>query len=83
MKLSDKRTPTCPHCGMAKLETEDIIDTWERTDKDGVTRIVEQTIGVCPNCNHAFDYLQIFTHYPIEYESLEDITEDEEDEDDE
>lgn len=83
MKLCDKHTPTCPHCGMAKLETEDIIDTWERTDKDGSTRLVEQTIGVCPNCNHAFDYLQIFTHDPIGCEYVEDITEDEEDEEDE
>lgn len=81
--LSDKRTPTCPHCGMAKLETDDIIDTWERTDKDGVVRMVEQTIGVCPNCNHTFDYLQIFTHDPIAYELVEDITEDKEEEEDE
>lgn len=81
--LSDKRTPTCPHCGMAKLETEDIIDTWERTEQDGATRMVEQTIGVCPNCNRRFDYLQIFTHDPIEYECLEDVTEDEEEEEDE
>lgn len=78
--LSDKRTPTCPHCGMAKLETDEVIDTWERPGKDGATRVVEQTIGVCPNCNHTFDYLQIFTHDPIEYECVEDITEDEEEE---
>ena len=82
MKLCDKRTPTCPHCGMAKLETEDIIDSWERTEKDGATRLVEQTIGVCPNCNHTFNYLQVFTHDPIEYECVEDVTEDEEDEED-
>ena len=68
---------------MAKLETDDIIDTWERTDKDGVVRMVEQTIGVCPNCNHTFDYLQIFTHDPIAYELVEDITEDKEEEEDE
>lgn len=78
--LSDKRTPTCPHCGMAKLETSDIVDTWDRTDENGLERTIEHTIGVCPNCNHTFDYLQIFTHEPVGYECVDDITEDEEDE---
>jgi hypothetical protein len=74
MKLNDKRTPTCPHCGMAKLETEDVVDCWERINNDGTTSLVEQTMGSCPNCDHTFDYLQIFTHDPIEYECLEDVT---------
>ena len=79
--LSDKRIPTCPHCGMAKLELEDIIDTFESGSAENPT-LKELTIGVCPNCNHAFQYTQIYTHNPIGYEGVEDITEDEEEEDD-
>lgn len=77
--LSDKRTPTCPNCGMAKLELEDVIDTFESGSADNPT-LKELTIGVCPNCNHTFEYTQIYTHQPIGYEGVEDITEDEEDE---
>ena len=68
---------------MAKLEAEDIYDTWERLEEDGTKKFVMQTLGVCPNCNHDFDYLQIFTHDPIGYESIEDVTEYEEEEEDE
>ena len=81
--LSDHRTPTCPHCGMAKLETTDIIDSWESRLPDDTPIMVEQTIGYCPNCNHTFDYLQQFSHTPIGFDCIEDITEDEEDEEDE
>lgn len=80
--LSDHRRPTCPHCGMAKLETTDIIDSWESTSENNEPIMVEQTIGSCPNCNHVFDYLQRFSHAPIGFDTIEDITEDEEDEED-
>ena len=74
--LSDKRTPTCPHCGMAKLEVNDVIASWDEGN-----RMVEHTIGVCPNCEHEFDYHQYFSHDPIGYGDIEEITEeDEEDE---
>lgn len=79
--LSDKRTPTCPHCGMAKLEAEDIIDTFEGGTAEHPT-LIELTIGVCPNCNHTFEYKQIYTYEPTGYEILTDCTEDEEDEED-
>lgn len=79
MKLCDKRTPTCPHCGMAKLETEDIIDTCTNYEEN---TFVEFSIGVCPNCTHTFSYNQIYTLEPTGYEDLLDVTEDEEDEDD-
>lgn len=79
MKLSDRRTPTCPHCGMAKLETEDIIDTYEGGTAECPT-LIELTIGVCPNCEHVFEYKQIYTHQPFGYEILSDCTEDEEEE---
>lgn len=77
MKLCDKRTPTCPHCGMAKLETEDVIDTC--TDYEN-NRFTEYTIGVCPNCERTFSYTQIYTLEPTGYDDLIDATEDEEDE---
>lgn len=79
MKLSDKRTPTCPHCGMAKLETEDIIDTYTNYE-DNI--FVEYSIGACPNCERTFSYNQIYTLEPTGYEDLLDVTEDEEDEED-
>lgn len=82
MKLSDKRTPTCPNCGMAKLETEDIIDTYEGGTAEQPT-LIELSIGICPNCDHTFEYKQIYTHEPTGYEILTDCTEDEEDEEDE
>ena len=81
--LSDHRTPTCPHCGMEKLEIEDIINSWDETTDTGRQITVEQHIGFCPNCNHRFDYIQRYTHDPIEYDSIEDLTEDEEEEEDE
>lgn len=77
--LSDHRTPTCPHCGMAKLEIEDIIDTYTNNADNTFT---EYSIGVCPNCEHIFSYNQIYTLEPTHYEDLEDVTEDEEDEED-
>lgn len=79
-RLSDKRTPTCPHCGMAKLETEDIIDTCTNYEDNQFT---EYSIGVCPNCGHTFSYTQIYTLEPTGYDDLIDVTEDEEDEEDE
>lgn len=82
MKLCDKRTPTCPHCGMAKLEADDIIDTYEGGTAEQPLW-VELTIGICPNCDHSFEYKQFYTHDPTGYELLEDLTEDEEDEEDE
>ena len=54
--LNDKRTPTCPYCGMAKLEIEDIIHSWDETTDTGRDITVEQHIGFCPNCNHRFFY---------------------------
>ena len=81
MKLFDKRTPTCPHCGMAKLKTADVIDTWTEGDETD-PKLVELTIGVCPNCEHTFEYKQIYTHQPFGYEILEDVTENEEEEED-
>ena len=80
MMLSDRRTPTCPHCGMAKLETEDIIDTFTNYEEN---TFVEYSIGVCPNCERTFSYNQMYTLEPTGYECVEDITEDEEDEEDE
>jgi hypothetical protein len=74
MKLNDKRTPTCPHCGMAKLETEDIIDTY--TNYEGHI-FVEYTIGVCPNCERHFQYNQIYTLEPTGYEDIDYCDEDE------
>ena len=79
MMLSDRRRPTCPNCGMAKLETEDIIDTGEGGTAEHPT-LVELTIGNCPNCNHTFEYEQIYTHDPTGYEMLTDCAEDEEEE---
>lgn len=79
MKLFDRRTPTCPHCRMAKLEADDIIDIYEGGTAEQ-PRFVELTIGICPNCNHSFEYKQFYTHDPVGYEFLEDVTEDEEDE---
>ena len=75
--LSDKRTPTCPHCGMAKLETEDIIDTYTNYEEN---TFVEYSIGICPNCEHTFSYNQIYTLEPTGYKDLLDVTEDEEEE---
>lgn len=81
MKLDDMRTPTCPNCGGAKLETEDIIDTYADTIENIYT---EFTVGVCPNCGRQFSYTQTYNLEPTGYEDLIDITEDEkEDEDDE
>lgn len=80
IRLMDRRTPTCPHCGMAKLETEDIIDTC--TDYEN-NQFVEYSIGTCPNCNHTFSYNQYYTLEPTGYEDLVDVTEDEEEEEDE
>ena len=80
--LSNHRTPTCPHCSMAKLETEDIIHSSDETTDTGKEITIEQHIGFCPNCEHRFDYIQRYTHDPIGYDSIEDITEDEEDEED-
>ena len=80
--LSDKRTPTCPYCGMAKLEAEDTIWTEEGGTEEH-PQLIELVIGVCPNCNHTFDYKQWYTHEPICYEILNDCTEDEEEEEDE
>lgn len=74
-RLSDRRTPTCPHCGMAKLKTEDIIDTYAEENI-----FVEYSIGVCPNCEHTFSYNQLYTLEPTGYEDLLDVTEDEDDE---
>lgn len=82
MSLFDRNVPTCPNCCMAKLETEDIISSWESTNDKGEPIMVEQTIGRCPNCNHTFDYYQFFTHIPSGYDCIDDITEDEEDEED-
>lgn len=79
MKLSDKHIPTCPHCGMAKLEVADVIDSWEEHLEDGTPIMVELTVGTCPNCNHDFEYKQQFSHEPIGYECVDDVTEDEED----
>ena len=79
MKLSDRRTPTCYHCGMAKLEIEDIIDTSSNYEECKYTEFV---VGVCPNCNHTFSYSQEYTLEPIGYDDVVDITEDEEEEDD-
>lgn len=77
MNLLGKRTPTCPHCGMAKLETEDIIDT----DVDCVEGIfIEFSVGVCPNCERHFSYNQFYTLEPTGYVELIDITEDEKEE---
>lgn len=75
IRLSDRRTPTCTNCGMAKLETEDIIDTCTNYEDNQFT---EYTIGVCPNCGHTFSY----TLEPTGYDDLIDITEDEEEEED-
>lgn len=82
MKLCDRRTPTCPHCGMAKLETEDIIDTWADYENCSYSELI---IGVCPNCDRHFQYRQIYTFEPIDYYDLDYCDEDEieEDEDDE
>lgn len=78
IKLYDRRTPTCPHCGMAKLETEDIIDTC--TDYEN-NQFIEYSIGTCPNCSHTCSYTQYYTLEPTGYEDLIDVTEDEEEDD--
>ena len=77
--LSDRRTPTCPNCGMAKLEAEDTIWT-EEGGTDECPTLIELVIGVCPNCDYTFDYKQFYTHEPIGYEIVSDYTEDKEDE---
>ena len=74
IKLYDRRTPTCSNCGMAKLETEDIIDTFADIVENIYT---EFTVGVCPNCGRQFSYTQIYSLEPTGYEDLIDITEDE------
>lgn len=81
--LSDKRTPTCPHCGMAKLERDDIIDHWIEGSENNTDIYVELVIGVCPNCGRGFEYKQKYTFDPIEYDDLTYCDEDEEEEDDE
>jgi hypothetical protein len=82
MKLCDKRTPTCPYCGMEKLELDDII--WTDEGNEEKCELREHRFGHCPNCEHEFDWIQVFTYSPLRYEGLEDVTdEDEEDEEDE
>lgn len=78
MMLHDKRTPTCSNCGMAKLETEDIVDT-STNYEDNI--FIEYSVGVCPNCGRTFSYTQRYSLVPLDYDDLVDITEDEEDED--
>ena len=77
MNLLGKRTPTCPHCGKAKLETEDVIDTFTDCIEEIYT---EFTVGVCPNCERRFSYTQFYTLEPTSYDDLIDITEDEKEE---
>lgn len=74
MKLNDKRTPTCPNCGMAKLEVGDVIDVWTSVDEG---RYTEFCYGFCPNCNAAYEFNQHFTIEPKDYEILEWVNEDE------
>ena len=81
--LSDKRTPTCPHCGMAKLEKDDIIDHWVEGGENNTDVYVELVVGSCPNCGRFFEYKQKYTHDPIGYDNLNYCDEDEEEEDDE
>ena len=78
--LSDHRTPTCPNCGMEKLELDDII--WTDEGDDSAQELREHHFGHCPNCEHEFDWIQVFTYAPLRYENLEDVT-DENEEDDE
>lgn len=80
MMLSDRRTPTCPHCGMAKLEKDDIIDTWADYENCSCT---ELTIGVCPNCDRHFQYKQIYTLEPTGYDDIDYCDEDEIEEEEE
>ena len=68
--------PVCPHCGQAKLQTEDVIDTY--TDlQEGV--YVEFTIASCPKCSHTFQFNNVFNLRPAEHTDITDITEEEED----
>lgn len=79
-RLSDKRIPTCPHCGMAKLEIEDILHSWADYDQYSYTEVI---VGVCPNCDRHFQYHQNYTFEPTGYDNLDYCDEDEIEEDDE
>lgn len=81
--LSDKRTPTCPHCGMAKLEIDDVIDHWVEGGENNTDVYVELVIGVCLNCGRSFEYKQKYTHDPIGYDDIDYCDADEEEEEDE
>lgn len=73
--MSIKVRPLCPHCD-EHLEIEDVIDTSASYLDEIYT---ELTIGVCPKCNRTYQYTQIYALRPVDYDDLEDITEDEED----
>lgn len=72
--LFDRRRPTCPNCGRAKLETVDVLDTW--TDYENCV-YTEFTHGVCPQCEKSFQYTQLYSLEPTGYEDLEECDEDE------
>ena len=72
--LFDRKRPTCPNCGRAKLEVVDIPDTW--TDYENCV-YTEFTYGVCPQCDHGFQYEQKYSLEPTGYENLEECNEDE------
>ena len=73
--MSMKVRPRCHICN-EPLEVEDVIDTSVSYYDETYT---ELTIGVCPKCNHTYQYTQIYSLRPIDYDDLEDITENEED----
>ena len=74
MKLDDMRTPTCPNCGGAKLETDDVIDTSVDTSDGFYSELV---IGTCPNCNCQYEYTQFYSIKPTHFDMIECLTEEE------